>query len=364
MKLYKTALLSIILILPPIYTHAARIKDIASIKGVRKNQLFGYGLIVGLAGTGDSATNVPFAAKSIASMLSRMGITISQSEIDKLKVKNIAAVIVTADLPPFARTGSKIDVLISSIGDAQSLKGGTLLMTPLKAADGQVYSVAQGPVSIGGGSNKKGGRRNHLTAGRIAGGAIIEREIHSDFKNKKYLTLSLHKPDFTTAFRAAKAINSKLKDTIAKPYDAGNIKVKIPSRFKNKEISFISDIEEISIVPDMPARVVIDERTGTVVVGKNVLVSTVAISHGSLSVEIKARTSEVTAPAAAIRRRRARRTRGAASKGKRLLLIHEGVNIEEIVDALNAIGVTPQDLISIFQSLKASGALQAELEII
>ncbi len=344
-----------------------RIKDIADIKGVRTNQLVGYGLVVGLNGTGDSDDAI-FTIQSFASMLERMGVTVKPEDIE---VDNVAAVMVTADLPAFASSGNRIDVLVSSIGDAENLQGGTLLFTPLKGADGQVYAIAQGPVSTGGfaaGSESGSGvQKNHPTAGRVINGAIIEKEIASDFNNKQSLTLNLHRADFTTASRVAQAINIAFYDQIASTQDAGTITVKVPEKYKGNTVALVTMIERLGVTPDIISKVVINERTGTVIMGENVRISTIAIAHGNLSIEIK-ENRNVSQPLPFSRGGQTVVTPESqvlVEEGSNpIFLVESGVSIGEVVKALNALGVTPRDLIAIFQALKAAGALQAELEII
>ncbi len=347
------------------YVYAARIKDIVDIKGVRRNQLVGYGLIVGLNGTGDGK-NAEFTLQSLASMLEKMGVTV---KTDDIKVDNVAAVMVTSELPPFAKSGSRIDVLVSSIGDAENLQGGTLLFTPLKGADGQVYAVAQGPVSTGGFSaGGEGGvvQKNFPTVGRIAGGAVIEREINTGFAKKKQLTLLLHTPDFTTALRMTEAINRLGYAQMAHTEDSSTINIDIPENYTGNIVKLIAMIEGLKVTPDAVAKVIINERTGTVVMGSNVRISTVAVAHGNLSIEIK-ESSQVSQPLPFARGETVVTpdTDISVKEGSsRLILMEPGVSIGEVVRALNALGVSPRDLIAIFQAMKAAGALQAELEII
>ncbi len=347
------------------HAHAARIKDIVNIEGVRQNQLVGYGLVVGLNGTGDGK-NAKFTIQAMSSMLEKMGLTINAGDID---VKNVAAVMVTADLPAFARTGSRIDVQVSSIGDAENLQGGILLFTPLKGADGQVYAVAQGPVTVGGFSvGGAGGKvqKNFPTVGRVVGGALIEKEIPLDFANKRTLTLTLHNPDFTTASRVAQAINIALKDRLAKTPDAGTIEVKIPKNYSGNVVELLTLIEGLGVTPDTIAKVIINERTGTVVMGDNVRISTVAIAHGNLSIEVK-ESENVSQPLPFSEGETVRTpdTEISVKEEKSgLFLMKSGVSIGKVVRALNALGVSPRDLITIFQAIKAAGALQARLEII
>jgi flagellar P-ring protein FlgI len=345
---------------------AIRLKDIATFKGVRPNQLIGNGLVVGLNGTGDG-TNVDFNTQELANILSQFGI---KANLDKMKVKNIAAVAVTALLPPFSRVGSKIDVVVSSLGDAKSLQGGTLLLTPLKGSDSQVYALAQGPVAVGGfvASGEAGGgvTKNHPTAGRIANGATVEREVPLNLLDKESFTLSLHDADFTTSQRAVAAINRALRGNYAFSQDGGTINIKLPPTYKDKVVPLLASLETIEITPDSVAKVVLDERNGTVVMGSNVRLSTVAIAHGNLMVTIKEKPKvsqplpfsqgqTVVVPDSTV-------TVGEAQK--RLMVLPEGVSIGQVVQALNAIGVTPRDLIAILQAIKAAGALQAELEVI
>jgi flagellar P-ring protein precursor FlgI len=297
-----------------------------------------------------------------------MGVTVKPDDIE---VDNVAAVMVTADLPAFGRSGSRIDVLVSSIGDAENLQGGTLLFTPLKGADGQVYAIAQGPVSTGGfaaGSESGSGvQKNHPTAGRVINGAIIEKEIASDFNNRQSLTLNLHRADFTTASRVAQAINIAFYDEIASTQDAGTIEVKVPEKYTGNTVALVTMIERLGVTPDIVSKVVINERTGTVIMGENVRISTIAIAHGNLSIEIK-ENSNVSQPlpfSSGGQTVVTPESQVLIEEGSNpIFLVESGVSIGEVVKALNALGVTPRDLIAIFQALKAAGALQAELEII
>lgn len=357
-------LITVILILFLSNAHAVRIKDIAEIKGVRGNQLVGYGLVVGLDGTGDGKKS-EFTIQSMARMLEKMGMAVDPDDID---VKNVAAVMITAELPPFARAGSRIDVLVSSIGDADNLQGGTLLFTPLKAADGKVYAVAQGPVSTGGFSAKGSGgsvQKNFPTVGRVVGGALVEKEVSSNFAQKKTISLALNSPDFTTASRVAQAINSALNSRLAQTPDAGTIEVKVPENYYGNIVGFVSMMESLDVTPDAVAKVVFNERTGTVVMGENVRISTIAIAHGNLSIQIK-ESSDVSQPLPFSQGETVvtSETDIYIKEDKSLLfLVNSGVNIGEVVRALNALGVSPRDLISIFQALRVAGALHAKLEI-
>jgi len=346
---------------------AARIKDIANIRGVRQNQLFGYGLVVGLDGSGDGNKSL-FTVQSLASMLEKMGVTIDP---DDIKVKNVAAVMITANLPPFARTGSQLDVLVSSIGDAKNLQGGTLLLTPMKGADGKVYAVAQGPVSTGGFSYGKGTgtgvQKNFPTVGRIVGGALIEKEIANKFNEQDVLTLALHVPDFTTATRMAQAINAAFGDAMASTPDAGTIKVRVPEMYRGRSVELVSLIENLGVTPDMVSKIIINERTGTVIMGENVRIATIAIAHGNLSIQVN-KQDNVSQPLPFSRGGETVVTSDReiiVEEGRNpLFLVESGVSLGEVVRALNALGVSPRDLIAIFQALKAAGALQAELQII
>ena len=344
---------------------AVRLKDLAYFKGVRPNQLIGNGLVVGLNGSGDG-TNVDFNVQELSNLLERMGVHVTR---DKVKVKNIAAVMVTAVLPPFARVGSRLDVLVSSIGDAKSLQGGTLLLTPLKGVDGLVYALAQGPLSVGGfaaSGEGAGISKNHPTAGRVPNGATVEREIPYDLREQGGMVLALHDPDFTTANRMVQAINQKLGGNYAFPQDGGTVQVKLPPRYQDRVVAMMASLEDLEIIPEVVAKVIIDERNGTVVMGQNVRVSTVAIAHGNLMIQVKERPrvsqplpfsqgTTTVVPDTSIT---------VKEGGDRLMVVPEGVSIGQLVQALNAIGVTPRDLISIIQAIKSAGALQAELEII
>ena len=366
-SVFKSVLLLTGLLCITVQAHAVRIKDIADIKGVRENQLVGYGLVVGLNGTGDSDDAI-FTIQSFVSMLERMGVTVQPEDIE---IDNVAAVMVTADLPAFARTGSRIDVLVSSIGDAADLQGGTLLFTPMKAADGQVYAIAQGPISTGGfvaGTRSGSGvQKNFPTVGRVVNGALIEKEIDTNFNQKSLLTLTLHKADFTTASRVAQAINIAFYKQIARTHDAGTIEVQVPGKYKGNIVSLVTMIERLGVTPDTVSKIVINERTGTVIMGENVRISTIAIAHGNLSIEVK-EDLNVSQPLPFSRGGQTVVTPESAVQVQEgnnpIFLVESGVSIGEVVKALNALGVSPRDLIAIFQALKAAGALQAELEII
>ncbi len=345
---------------------AIRIKDLASIKGVRNNQLVGYGLIVGLNGTGDD-DKTQFMNQTLANMLEKMGIVVDAAQVD---VDNVAGVMVTAVLPPFAKVGARLDVTVSSIGNAENLQGGTLLMTPLKGADGQVYAVAQGPISIGGfeagGASGSSIQKNHLLVGSIPGGALVEKEVPLDLSKKANLDVILNNPDFTTSIRMAQVISDSFGAGYAQAIDSGTVNVLLPAAYKNNIVSFIADLEALDVKPDSIAKVILNERTGTVVIGENVRISTVAVSHGNLSIIIKEQpgvsqplpfsggeTAVVPQTQVQIREEKSN-----------LILLPEGASIGAVIRGLNAIGVTPRDLIAILQAIKAAGALQAKIELI
>lgn len=346
---------------------AARVKDIAGVKGARPNQLSGYGLVVGLNSSGDDK-KTEFTFQSLTNMMKRMGI-----EIDKKKVKldNVAGVMVTATLPPFAKVGTRIDVVVSSMGNATDLQGGTLLLTPLNAPDGHVYAVAQGPISTGGfsaGGDAGGGvQKNHPTVAYIPGGAIVEKNVQLNLLEDEAIALNLNSPDFTSSLRLTRVINQGLGGELAQPIDGGTVKVKVPPAFQNSLVEFISLVENMQIAPDTIAKVVLNERTGTIIMGENVRISTVAVSHGNLSIIVK-ENKDVSQPLPFSERGRTVVTPDTEveviEEDARLIVVSEGVNLREVVNGLNAIGVSPRDLISIFQVIRASGALQAELVII
>ncbi|SNB47036.1 flagellar basal body P-ring protein FlgI [Geobacter sp. DSM 9736] len=363
--LLKKLLIVCILGLLPNSAMAIRIKDLASFDGVRDNQLIGYGLVVGLNGTGDS-DQTSFPVQSLVNVLERMGVTVNRSEI---KVKNVAAVMVTATLPPFAKQGSKLDVLVSSMGDSKSIAGGTLLMTPLKGADGQVYAVAQGGIltnSFSYGGQAASAQKNHPTAGRVPEGALIERELPNILADRSQLRLNLRQSDFTTASRVAAAINDKFKGGVAFCSDPGTIVLTIPTPFQGRTVEFVAELERLEVQPDTLAKVVLNERTGTIVMGENVRISTVAVSHGNLTLFIK-ETPKVSQPQPLSTGQTVVVPRTSVSVTESpggLAVLRQGAEIGEVVRALNALGVTPRDLIGIMQAIKAAGALQAELTVI
>lgn len=346
---------------------SARIKDVASVKGVRENQIIGYGLVVGLNGTGDKS-RTEFTVQSLTSLLGRMGIGVDSQLV---QVKNVAAVMVTSMLSPFARTGGRMDALVSSLGDAASLEGGTLLMTPLHGADGQVYAIAQGALSVGGFSAGGGGggsgvQKNHPTVGRIAGGVTVERELGFSIDGRDRFEVDLHRADFTTALRVADAINAHFGESIAKPRDAGTLDLAVPASASGDVVSFLAAIETLDVEPDRSARVVLNERTGTVVMGADVQISRVAIAHGSLSVTVST-TNEVSQPNPFGQGTTERVTNSdvtAVEESSQLNFVGGSVTVDELVRGLNALGVTPRDLIAILQAVRASGAMSAELEVL
>lgn len=361
-------LLAIWGIMPAAQAEAVRLKDLASVKGVRDNQLVGYGLVVGLNGTGDG-NNAAFTTKGLASVLKNMGVKIDP---ETLKVKNVASVMVTAKLPPFVKVGQNIDVTLSSVGDSSSLQGGTLLATPLKGLDNKIYAMAQGPISIGGFEVEgatTGRQKNHLTVARIPNGASVEQEVPVSFANRERITLTLESPDFTTVTRLVEAVDQFLGGSFAQATDGATVDITIPEKYGQQGVAFLAAIENLEITPDSTAKVVLDERTGTVVMGEGVRLRQLALSHGTLSLQVKAAkprspTKEelLESPATEDLLLGREPTTGAA--GQRLIKVEEGTTLGEVVRALNSVGVAPRDLIAIFQSIKASGALQADLEII
>jgi len=343
---------------------AARIKDVATFKGVRSNQLVGYGLVVGLNGTGDQRGS-DFTIQSMVNMLDKMGVRVDQAQ---LRPKNVAAVMVTANMPVSSAPGSRMDVTVSSIGDSKSLFGGLLLVTPLRGLDGNIYAVAQGPLTIGGflaeGAAAQA-QKNVTTVGIIPGGATVERGIPFNFNEMESVTLNMSIQDFSTTMQTVEAINRSLGGQFATARDIATIEVDIPPRFQGNLVPLMASIENIEIRPDSRARVVVDEKTGTVVLGQNVRLGQVAVAHGNLQIVI-AETAQVSQPApfAAGETVVVPETEiGIVEQNKRLLLM-EGATLRELVDGLNAIGATPRDLISILRTLRSAGALMADLEVI
>jgi flagellar P-ring protein FlgI len=359
------ALAAVLVLLPVGGQAASRIKDLTSVEGVRQNQLIGYGLVVGLNGTGDTLNNIPFTKQSLQAMLERLGVNIRGQT---LRTGNVAAVMVTANLPPFGTQGTRIDVTVSAMGDAKSLQGGTLLVTPLLGADGNVYGVAQGSLAIGGFQAEGDAAkitRGVPTVGRIANGAIIEREIDFALNRLPNLRLALRNADFTTAKRIAAAINDYIGQPTAEPLDPSTVQLMIPKQFAGKVVALLTEIEQIQIEPDLPAKIVIDERSGIIVMGRDVRVSTVAVAQGNLTVSIS-ETPQVSQPAPLSRgqTRVVPRTQvGVQEDGKKLALVKEGVSLQQLVDGLNALGIGPRDMIAILQAIKAAGAIQADIEV-
>jgi flagellar P-ring protein precursor FlgI len=345
---------------------APRIKDIADFEGVRENQLVGYGLVVGLAGTGDSLRNSPFTRQSLAAMLERLGVNATNGN---LNTRNVAAVMVTANLPPFASQGSRIDVTVSALGDARSLAGGQLLVTPLMGADQQVYAVAQGALAVGGfsaeGASGSSVSRGVTTAGRIASGALVERELSFDIAGQQELRLALRNPDFTTAQRMVAAINASLGAEAARAANPGTVVLRRPDGYPGDMVTLLGAIENLEVAVDAPARIVIDENSGIVVMGENVRVSTVAIAQGNLTISITedpfvsqpapfSRGETVVVPDTGVE---------VEEEQGGLIVVPGGVPLRQLVNGLNALGVSPRDMISILQALKTAGAIQAEIEV-
>lgn len=360
------AALAALFVSSPVEAARTRVKDVAHIKGVRGNPLLGYGLVVGLNKTGDRRQTI-FSTQSLAAMLKRMGVSVPPRA---MRVENVAAVMVTADLPPFAQPGTNLDVTVASIGDAKSLQGGLLVMTNLKGPNGQVYAIAQGPLSIGGFGAGGGGNKvqvNHLTVARVPGGARVERAAPAPTLFGA-LEMVLDQSDFTTASRLANAVNQAVGPGTAAPKDARTVAVRIPAEYQGREVEFVARIESVLLDTDTVARVVVNERTGTIVMGENVRISSVAVAHGSLSVRVDTK-FDVSQPSAPF-----------SDSGEtvvvpdqqlevfeetaNVLSLEEGATISDLIQALNSIGATPRDIIAILQALRAAGALQANLEII
>jgi flagellar P-ring protein precursor FlgI len=347
---------------------ASRLKDVVNVEGVRENILIGYGLVVGLNGTGDKLNNTSFTEKSLQAFLERLGVN---TRGDALKTKNIAAVTVTASLPPFARTGSRIDVTVSTLGDAKSLQGGVLLATPLLGADGEVYAVAQGALASGGFSAEAASgssvTKGVPTSGYISAGAIVEKEVPFDFNTLSTVKLALRNPDISTANRITEVINTEFKSPMAVTRDPGTVELTVPMEYRNNVSNLLGQVEQLKVTPDSVAKVVIDEASGTIVMGENVRISTVAVAQGNLVVRIEenpavsqpgafapAGAQTVVVPQSKIDVEE--------NKGKKFAVMPSGTTLRELVAGLNALGIGPRDMISILQTIKASGAMQAELE--
>lgn len=356
--------------LAPAPAHAqSRIKDIADFEGVRDNMLVGYGLVVGLNGTGDDLGDAEFTRQSMVAMLERLGINVRE-QIEDLESDNIAAVMATATLPPFSRQGARIDVNISAIGTAESLQGGTLLVTPMVGADGEVYAVAQGNLAVGGFS--AGGDAETIvkgvpTSARIANGGIVEREIDFNLNSMQDMSVILRNPDFTTARRVSDAINAYLGEVTARASDPGTVRLTIPERYEQNVVALLTDIEQLRVEPDQIARVVIDENTGTIVMGENVRINRVAIAQGNLTIRVT-ESQQVSQPSPFSETGTTEvvdRTNIEVDEGEdnQLGIMDGGVSLQELVNGLNSLGVGPRDMITILQAIKTSGALQAEIEV-
>ncbi|MEO6396243.1 MAG: flagellar basal body P-ring protein FlgI [Devosia sp.] len=366
LKQLVAALLAISLCAPVAEAATARIKDIVNIEGVRDNQLLGYGLVVGLNGTGDSLNNSPFTKQSLQAMLERLGVN---TRGENMRTGNVAAVMVTANLGAFSTQGSRLDVNVASLGDASSLQGGTLLVTPLLGADGEVYVIAQGSVTING-FKAEGDAATIIsgvpTTGRISAGGLIEREIDFVLGAQRTLRLALRNPDLTTARRVALSINDFIGTPCATPEDPATVRINLPRNFNGNLVDLLTDIEQLVIETDMPAKIVVDENTGIIVIGKDVRVSTVAVAQSNLTVTI-AETPEVSQPNPVTLGDTVtvpRTDLGVDIVDSNLTLVEESVTLQELVDGLNALGISPRDLIAILQAIKAAGALQADIEVL
>ncbi|PLX45155.1 MAG: flagellar biosynthesis protein FlgA [Hyphomicrobiales bacterium] len=353
------------LIAAPPAAATSRIKDLADFEGIRENQLIGYGLVVGLNGTGDSLGNTPFTRQSLQAMLERMGVNIRDAN---LSTANVAAVMVTGNLPPFAAQGTRMDVTVSALGDAKSLQGGTLLVTPLMGADGEVYSVAQGSIAVGGFSATGAAAsitRGVPTVGRIANGALIEREIKFELASMRSIRLSLRNPDLTTARRVAVAINTFLGVNASKAQDSTTVRLSVPRGYRKNIVTLLTDIEQLRIEPDQVAKVVIDENSGIIVMGSRVRVSEVAIAQGNLTVSVTesplvSQPEPLSGGATTVVPRTNVEINDEGDR--KLAVLKKGVSLQKLVDGLNALGIGPRDMIAILQAIKAAGALQAEVE--
>jgi flagellar P-ring protein precursor FlgI len=334
-----------------ITSEAARLKDVATVKGVRENILIGYGIVVGLNGTGDGGG---VTGQSLARLFEKLGLDL-QNNANPGNSKNAAAVIVTAKLPPFARVGAKIDVTVSSIGDAESLQGGILLVTPLRAGDQNVYAVAQGPVSLGGLAT---GETGYPTVGRVVAGATIEKDVDTEFEKKKSFRLALNLPDFTTAARVVALINAELGGKYASARDSGTIDVIVPFNYEDRTVELMAILENVKVNIDNRAKIVLNERTGTVVMGAQVSISPVAISHGDLSIEVKDQAAATAAAGGA-----AANPQGQEGRRNKVAEVPRATTVKDLVRVLNGLGVSPKDLTAIFQTLRKTGALQADLEL-
>jgi len=362
--------LPLLVALAPLSAEAGRIKEVASIQGVRSNQLTGFGLVVGLDGTGDQTTQMPYTSQGLNNYLQQMGITLAAAQASQLQLKNVAAVLVTAQLPAFARPGQTVDVNVSSLGNAKSLKGGTLITTPMKGVDGEIYALAQGNLIVAGAGAAAGGSKvqiNHLSAGRIPGGAQVERAIPTPLQEGNTISLDLDASDFQTARRVAQAINRRFGNTTARALDGRTVQVNAPTE-ADARVTFIAELEELPLEASVPsAKVVINARTGSIVLNQAVTLGPCAIAHGNLSVTITS-TPEVSQPNAFSPNGQTVVTEKAKIEIKQdpgmLIQLPPSPQLADVVRSLNALGATPQDLLAILQAIKAAGALNAELEVI
>ncbi len=353
----------------PVQAYAfSRVKDLVDVEGIRDNMLVGYGLVVGLNGSGDSLRNAPFTQQSLQTMLERLGVN---TRGEQMQTKNVAAVMVTANLHAFAGQGTRIDVSVSALGDAKSLQGGTLLVTPLFGADGNIFALAQGPVAVGGFTAQGAAAtvtRGVPTAGRIANGAIVEREINFNLAGAQNLRLSLRNPDLTTASRIADAVNRYIGMNVAVTADPSTVNLSIPASYPKGVVGLLADVEQLKVDPDDVAKVIIDEQSGVIVMGSDVRISTVAIAQGNLTIRVE-ETPQVSQPSPFSQTGTTTTVPRTSiqiddSKGNRMAVLQTGVSLQKLVDGLNALGVGPRDIISILQAIKAAGALQAEIEVI
>jgi flagellar P-ring protein precursor FlgI len=344
-------------------TWAERVKDLATVRGVRSNQMIGYGIVIGLNSTGDT-DKTTFTTQSVVAMLARNNVRV---DMQGLKLRNVAAVMVTTHLPPFARIGNSLDVTVSSIGDAKSLSGGTLVVSPLRGHDGKIYAMAQGPLSVGGyssGDGANGEIKNHPTVARIANGAIVEREVKVQLNNRQVVTLQLREADFTTAARLAKVVDNNLGGLYAKAQDSGTIDIRVPKHYAERRVEFLALIERLEVTPDSTARVVVNERTGTIIMGQDVRISPVAVAHGNITVSIK--TTNQAVPASPLTPGQGQNQQNQelqVTEEKRSLIEVKGANLSDVVEGLNRLGTTPRDLITILQAIKKAGALHADVEV-
>lgn len=369
MRLAVSALVLLFGVMMPASLEAAsRLKDLVNVQGVRENQLVGYGLVVGLDGDGDTLRNSPFTRQSLEAMLERLGVNTRGA--DNIDTDNIAAVMVTADLPAFSRQGSRIDVQVATMGDAEDLRGGVLLVTPLLGADGEVYAVAQGPIAVAGFSAQ--GAASSITqgvptSGRIAGGAIVEREVAFEFSDLDQLKLALKNPDFTTAHRITQSINTHIGGEVARMLDPSTVLLERRMGQERSLVQLVTEIEQLTVQPDLPAKVVIDDRSGIIVMGADVRVSTVAIAQGNLTIRITETPLVSQPPALSEQGQTAVVPRTQievdTQENNRLAIVESGVSLQDLVDGLNALGVGPRDMISILQAIKVAGALQADIEV-